>query len=251
MIEWKKTADWDRYFQIVQADDPSQHLRSIHQNNRYYDQNKPWVTHASIQNSSAVTDYGRAVVYRDVYRKPIVFDEVKYEGNLPVRWGNLTGQEMVLRFWMGLVAGTYVGHGETFLDPKDILWWSKGGVLHGESPARLAFLRKIMEDGPAEGLNPIDKWMEIGTGAQPGKYYLFYFGKEAPASWPFALFHTGVEEGMRFSVEVIDTWDMTITPIEGEFTARKSDAYFFQDKTDRVVPLPSKPYIALRVRRVN
>jgi acyl transferase domain-containing protein len=40
----------------------------------------------------------------------------------------------------GTIAGTYVGHGETYKSDDQILWWSKGGVLKGQIPARLAFL---------------------------------------------------------------------------------------------------------------
>ncbi len=35
---------------------------------------------------------------------------------------------MVRRFWETAVRGGYCGHGETYLHPEDILWWSKGGV---------------------------------------------------------------------------------------------------------------------------
>jgi hypothetical protein len=191
------------------------------------------------------------MLLRDVYRKPVVFDEVKYEGNIPHRWGNISGEDLVLRFWMGYVAGTYVGHGETFLSPDDVLWWSKGGVLKGQSSARLAFLRKIMEDGPADGLNPIDKWMEIGTGAQPGRYYVLYFGKEPRPSWKFELFRTGLTDGMKFKVDVIDTWGMTITPVNEVFELKRRDVYTFEDKDRREVALPGKPYMALRIRRVE
>jgi hypothetical protein len=249
LLESKQTADWDRFFQIIQASDPSQHLRSIHQDKLYYNHNQPWVTHASIQNSAAVLEYGRAMIYRDVYRKPIVFDEVKYEGDIPARWGNISAEDMVLRFWTGTVVGTYVGHGETFLDPHDILWWSKGGMLHGESPARIAFLKKIVEEGPAGGISPVDKWEEIGIGGQPGEYYLVYFGNDARPSWKFELFRTGLADGMKFAVEVIDTWNMTVTPVDGVFETKKRDAYFFDDKDHRSVPLPARPYLALRIRR--
>ena len=86
-----------------------------------------------------------------MYRKPIVFDEVKYEGDIEQRWGNLSAEEMVHRFWQGTIAGTYVGHGETYQHPDDMLWWAKGGMLRGKSPARIAFLRKVLEDGPPTG----------------------------------------------------------------------------------------------------
>ncbi|HOK94969.1 MAG TPA: DUF5605 domain-containing protein [Anaerohalosphaeraceae bacterium] len=247
----KRPSDWDRFFQIVQSKDPYQHLRSIHNGTLLYSHCKPWVTHVSIQNGAAVADFGRAELYRDVYNKPIVFDEVKYEGNIPNRWGRLTAEEMVLRFWMGLIAGTYVGHGETILDPNDVLWWSKGGVLKGQSPPRLAFLRTIVQDGPADGFEPIDKWQDYPFAGKRGEYYLGYFGRQRPTVWPFELHKAGLAEGMRFRVEVIDTWNMTITPVDGVFTVCKKDNYYFADTQARSVALPGRPYMAVRIRRVR
>lgn len=249
-IVGKTEADWDRFFQIVQHDDPYGHLRSIHNGSRIYNHNQPWVTHVSIQNGSAVEDVGRAELFRDIYRKPIVFDEVKYEGDIPSRWGTLSAEEMVFRFWNGVIAGTYVGHGETYLHPADdVLWWSKGGVLHGQSPARLAFLRKVMEDGPPDGIEPIDKWQDSQCGGKAGEYYLVYFGKARPAAWPFELRKAGLQEGMKFQVEILDTWAMTITPVPGIFVTKKKDNYVLEDAEKRTVALPGKPYLALRIRR--
>ncbi|MCS7032603.1 MAG: DUF5060 domain-containing protein, partial [Phycisphaerae bacterium] len=162
-MKTKTPADWDRYFQILLESDPYGHLRSIHNGRRIYDHNKPWVTHASIQNGSAVEDFGRAVLYRDVYNKPIVLDEVKYEGNIPQRWGDISAEEMVHRFWQGTIAGTYVGHGETYRHPDNVIWWARGGRLHGQSPPRIAFLRRILEESPPEGIDPIDKWQDVRT----------------------------------------------------------------------------------------
>jgi hypothetical protein len=247
----KTPTDWDRFFGIVQSTDPYGRLRSIHNGTLLYNHTQPWVTHASIQNGSAVEDFGRAILYRDVYRKPIVFDEVKYEGNLPQRWGNLSAEELVLGFWEGTIAGTYVGHGETYLDANDVIWWSKGGLLHGQSPPRLAFLRRILEEGPPEGLEPIDKWQNYPFAGKPGEYYLGYFGRQTPAVWPFELHKKELSDGMKFMVEVIDTWNMTIAPVEGVFEVKKKDGYIFADKDDRSVPLPGRPYMALRIRRVQ
>jgi hypothetical protein len=246
----KRDSDWDRFGEIVQKADPFDHLRSIHNGTRIYDHNKPWVTHASIQNGSAVEESGRAELYRDVYRKPIVYDEVKYEGNSAARWGNLSGREMVHRFWSGTVAGTYVGHSETFDSLGADSWLAYGGRLRGESPPRLAFLKRILEDGPADGIDPIDKWQDPTAAGKPGEYYLIYLGRDAPKSWTFQLYRDGVEEGMRFRAEVIDTWEMTITPVAGEFVAKKKDAYHFVDARNRAIALPGKPGMALRLRRV-
>lgn len=245
----KRESDWDRFFQIVEATDPYHRLRSIHNGTLLYNHTQPWVTHASIQNGSATEDAGRAILYRDVYRKPIVFDEVKYEGNIPRRWGQLSAEEMVRAFWEGTIAGTYVGHGETYAHPGDILWWSKGGVLHGESPSRLAFLRQILEDGPPEGIEPIDKWQNARMGGRAGDYYLVYFGAERPTSWPFRLYREKLEEGMVFEAEILDTWNRTITPVEGTFTLRKDGDYSYADREARAIRLPGRPWIALRLRR--
>ncbi len=247
----KRESDWDRFFQIVAATDPYGHLRSVHNGTYLYNHTHPWVTHASIQNGSAVEDAGRAVLYRDVYRKPVVFDEVVYEGNIPRRWGNLSAEEMVHRFWEGAVAGTYVGHGETYLHPQDVLWWSKGGALHGQSPARLAFLRQVLEDSPAEGIEPFDKWQDLRMGGKAGEYYLLYFGKEQPVSWLFELPKPNLEDGMLFTAEILDTWNRTVTPVEDTFIVRKKDNYFFADAHGRSLALPGRPWMAARIRRVQ
>lgn len=245
----KQMPEWDRYFEIVQARDPYQHLRSIHNAMVLYNHSKPWVTHVSVQSGAIAEDFERAVLLRDVYMKPVVYDEVKYEGNIERRWGQLSAQEMVLRFWTGTIAGTYVGHSEIFKDPDDMSWLGKGGALRGESPARLAFLRQILSASPAEGLEPIDKWQEYPFAGKPGAYYLGYFGRQAPVSWPFALAKPGLKDGMRFTAEVIDTWNMSITPVPGVFELRRQDNYSFADKDGRSIALPGRPYMALRIKK--
>lgn len=241
---------WDHYLQLIQQADPYGHLRSIHNGAIVYNHTQPWVTHASIQCGAAVEEPGRAELFRSAFRKPIVYDEVKYEGNIERRWGQLDGRELVHRFWSGVVAGTYVSHGECLRTDVDITWLAHGGQLRGESPARIAFLRQILEAGPAEGIDPIDKWQHpAGLGGQPGRYYLLYLGREAPTAWPFELYKNGLAEGMQFRVEVIDPWAMTVTPVEGVFTVKRKDGYHFVDAQQRSVPLPGKPGLALRILR--
>ncbi|MRW88580.1 DUF5060 domain-containing protein [Duganella sp. FT80W] len=250
LVKSKTMAEWDRYFQIVRASDPYHHLRSIHNAFVFYNHNQPWVTHVSVQSGAIAKDPERAVLLRDVYNKPVVYDEVKYEGNFRQRWGQLKPEEMVLRFWQGAIAGTYVGHSESYTDPQDLVWLARGGVLRGDSPARLAFFRKILSDSPAEGLNPIDKWQDYPFAGKHGEYYLGYFGTATPTAWPFALFRTGLKDGLRFKVEVIDTWNMTVTPVDGIFEIRKRDDYTYVDKDQRSITLPGRPYMALRIVRV-
>ena len=228
LVKTKTMLDWDRFFRIVQESDPYSYLRSIHNSGPMYDHSKPWVTHVSVQSS----DLDKAGEWLSQYRKPVVFDEMKYEGNIPKRWGNISAQEMTRRFWLATVAGAYAGHGETYLGPNDVLWWSKGGILHGESPARIAFLRKILEEGPG-GLNPTADRYYPNAGIE-GEYYLYYFDINGPAEYELKL-----PPGGSYRAEIIDPWNMTITPVAGTF----------QDKTK--IALPGKPYMALRLRKVN
>ena len=215
----------------MQERDPYQHLRSIHNCRGFYDHGKPWVTHQSIQHS----DLARVPEWRATYRKPVVVDECRYEGNIENMWGNITAQEMVNRFWLGTVGGGYVGHGETYLHPAEILWWSKGGVLHGESPARIAFLRNLLEANVTGGLNPLTLINpRAREGANQGEeYYLYYFGSSQPARFQIML-----AEDKRYKLDIIDAWEMTITPVEGTYSGT-----FLLD-------LPGKPYIAVQARLV-
>jgi hypothetical protein len=226
----KSMADWDRFFRIVQEHDPYGHLRSIHNCFAFYDHSKPWVTHQSIQHGNLELTR----VWREQGRKPVV-DECGYEGNIWPSWGNLMAQELVHRFWLGTARGGYVGHGETYEYPEDILWWSKGGILHGESTPRLAFLRGILEDGPAAGLDPIsDVPGMFPYAGQPRAYYLTYFGVHQPAQMVF-----DVPDGEQYTAEVVDTWAMTVTRLD-EPVVRGAP-----------MPLPGKPYQALILRRVR
>ncbi len=223
----KEDGDWDRYFRIVREEDPYQHLRGIHNGRRWYDHGKPWVTHCSVQ--AGTDDVGK---WRRQYGKPVVVDETLYEGTISEPWGNITAEEMVRRFWVGLTHGGYVGHGETYLHPDDILWWSKGGVLHGESPERIAFMRRIMEGGPERGFDPVPWWRSwkahaVGKGDD---YILLYWGVRQPGEMTLEL-------PARYRADVIDTWEMTITPVEGVLEGEVT------------VPLPGRPYIALRLRK--
>jgi hypothetical protein len=253
----KQESDWDRMIDVVTDADPYDRLTSIHNGTRLYNHTNPRLTHASIQNGSAAEEAGRAIIYRDTYRKPVVFDEIKYEGNIPLRWGNLSGEEMAHRFWECIIAGTYPGHGECYLHPKDILWWAKGGKLHGSSPERIAFLAEILKDGP-DYVETIDKWQVPNVGGKPGEYYLVYFGKESPREWKFQLPRrkrdapSELEGGMKFHVDVINTWDMTINPIDEPFTIRepKDGEYTVYDVDDRTITLPDDPWLALRITRV-
>jgi hypothetical protein len=247
----KTRDDWTRMIGVVHNADPYGKLLGIHNGWELYDHNHPYLTHASIQNGAAAEDAGRAAMYRDVYPKPVLLDEVKYEGDIPLRWGNLSAEEMVHRFWEGTIAGCYVTHGECYLADDDVLWWAKGGVLKGESPKRIAFLKEVLDASPAKGLNQIDKWQDPTIAGQPGEYYLVYLGEQTPDSWEFSLPKHELADGIRFKVEVLDTWNMTVTPVEGDFVTKQHSQYLFKDEAGRSVELPGKPWMALRITRVE
>lgn len=136
--------DWEAFAKFIKAHDPYGHLLSNHNCFGYWDFSMPEITHCSIQdiNVNEVPELQRK------YHKPVVFDECRYEGNIIHSWGNLSAKEMTHRFWTSVVYGGYCTHGETYYSDDDVLWWSRGGVLKGESPQRIAFLRDIIESLP-------------------------------------------------------------------------------------------------------
>lgn len=252
LIKTKRIDDWDHLFQVLIAADPHDRLRSIHHIHTYYDNRKPWITHASIQNGAAVLDDIRAALHRDFALKPVIFDEVVYEGNLDKRWGQLTGEQMVERFWWGLIGGTYVGHSETFDDARnaDHSWLGQGGRLRGTSAPRLAFLRKIMEEGPAPGLDPIQPNWNYHLAGKPHEYYLKYFGAASPGEWRVQLPARDRDPKHSYRADIIDTWNMTITPVPGVFAMRQLNEYDVHDPARPAIALPGKPWIAVRMVKV-
>ncbi|HRY50559.1 MAG TPA: DUF5060 domain-containing protein [Candidatus Paceibacterota bacterium] len=230
----KQWEDWDRFFEILQKEDPHQRLRGIHNGSKWYDHTKGWVTHASLQTS----DMNAGFRFRNQYQKPIIYDECRYEGNIPQGWGNLTPREMTQKFWLGTLSGCYVGHGETYKHPEDILWWAKGGVLHGESPQRIQWLKDLMAQAP-----PFHELRPLGDGkgrfvlAKPETFYLVYCANTRSQAIELA--------GARpYKVDLIDPWAMTITPAG---TARPGTYTLMPPSSDRVFRLtPYAPGEALR-----
>ena len=223
--------------------DPYDHLRSIHNCRGFYDHGKPWVTHCSIQHH----DLSQVPDWLQRYGKPVVIDECGYEGDIHMIWGDLSPEEMVHRFWIGFVQGGYVGHGETYVNDREELWWSKGGELVGQSPARIAFLRGIFEDAPvlypgksADGertdlidtIIPEGPWNCRAIGYHEDDYFIFYFGNHQPR---FRYFNLPQEFSYR--VDIIDTWNMTIDCF--------SDAASGAIK----VPMPARRYMAIRIQK--
>ena len=225
MLEFKPIECWDNFLKILASEDPYNHLRSIHNGDvtMNYDQSKPEVTHVCIQNFAV----RNVVEWRNQYQKPIVNDELEYEGNAPYPWGAISAEEQVHRFWIMVANGGYAGHGETYFDESDELWWGKGGVLRGESWKRFGFLRQIIENAPPGGLSP-----QLGAenslfpgrngrhfrhkyaGGLNGDYHLIYLGDYRHKIMLLPL------QDNDYQIDIIDTWEMTITPYESLQTGR-------------------------------
>jgi hypothetical protein len=249
-VRTRKMGEWDSFGRAIAKSDPYKKLCSIHNGQLMYNNRQPWITHASIQNGSAVADFGRARIYRDCFRKPVIYDEVCYEGNLKVRWGNLSGEEMTHRCWQGYIAGTYVGHSESWRKgaKRDSSWLGAGGLLEGKSWRRIAFLRRLMEQGPAEGIGPTGDDLRIG--GKNGSYYIVYCGWQKPGKWKVEL-PRGLDDGARCKIDIIDTWNMKITAVKGTIALKKKGRYQVIGAKGEVVKLPKRPFMALRIRIVD
>ena len=167
----------------------------------------------------------------------MVLDEIAYEGNIDQGWGNISGQELVRRFWEASLRGGYATHGETYDDPSGILWWSHGGELHGESPERIKFLHQILTETPGVGLKRMaGSWDELASTVDrmgDSGYYIYYYGFFRPCRRKFNF-----PENRHFRAEVIDTWNMTVTSV-GEYSGSFT------------IELPGREYMAVRLVEIR
>jgi hypothetical protein len=241
LMKSKTKQDFDRLIHLVEQIDPYQHLRSVHYSKVMYDYASAAVTHASLQ----TYDFDSGAKWAHEWNKPVVYDEVQYEGNIFSRWGNLSGEEMTRRFWLGTVAGCYVTHGETYLDPHlpadeaatQKIWWSHGGKLVGSSPQRIAFLRKLVEESTIRGFDGTENPYYLNAVSQQrGKKIpdaiLYYLDYHQPVEYTFPL-----GEG-QYKADLIDPWAMTIEPVPETHTGKAR------------IQLKAKPYQAVRFRLV-
>ncbi|MDO5336639.1 MAG: DUF4038 domain-containing protein [Eubacteriales bacterium] len=232
-----KMEDWYEIEEMITANDPYHHLLSNHNGVKIYDFSRPAITHCSLQTNAM----HKAEDWWKQYKKPVIFDECCYEGNIEHEWGSISAFEMVNRFWKACVQGAFATHGETYYSEDEVLWWAKGGRLHGESSERIAFLKNIMYslEGPLEswGEPLYDEFFNITEKADPdgeggffkvfgsltveeaenlkwknaaytGHYknniYIKYFGSQCPAIAAIRL-----PKEHSYKVEVIDVWEMT------------------------------------------
>ena len=117
-----------------------------------------------------------------------------------------------------MTAGGFVGHGECFpeQDPDGRAWISRGGRLHGEIPSRIAFLRRLWEESADDEF--------------------VYFGDRRHRHRDVTL----PGDGGPWAVDLIDTWNMTVTPLPGG-----------PHSGPVRVPLDHRPDLALRIRKAT
>ena len=228
LLRSKSMKDWDRFFRIIVESDPHSRLRSIHYSRVLYDYTKPWCTHASLQ----TYDFDKSAERLAAWDKPVIYDEIQYEGNIARRWGNLSPEEMTHRFWRAIINGVYATHGETYISSDGSPVWSDAGELHGTSPARLAFLHDLLKKTGTTGLYPAEK-PYYTYAANPGQLYLWFFDYHQAAEYEFPL-----PDKAQFKATLIDPFAMTSTPVSGTFSGKSN------------LKLPGKPYRAVLFEKV-
>lgn len=258
LVKTKTREDWKVLTRAVVAADPYRHLCSIHGGTAvYFDYWMDEFTHVSIQDEGPVFSSTASATLRQIYRKPIICDEIGYEGNIRERWARLSPQQMTYFVTNGLLGGIYVTHGECYRDPadKEFVYWSDGGELKGESWRRIAFLRQILEEAPNAPMMADISRDEVTSTCGEG-YYLVNLGKQIHSSWRFNLPRSNgpyprPKTGTKYKVEIINLWEMTITEYPEFFEATEVIDYRVYDKQHRDVRLPDMPYLLLRITKVE
>ena len=96
-----------------------------------------------------------------------------------------------------------------------------------------------------------DKWQVTNLVGRKGEYYLFYLGREAPREWAVELPRAGQDAPLSLRAEIIDTWNMTITPVDGTFLVKPSGRYTLTPDDRPKIKLSGKPYLAIRLRKAT
>jgi len=269
----KSMEDWHAIDTFISENDPWGHLLSNHNCFQRYDFTRETITHCSIQTKAIQ----RVREWRKTYRKPVCIDECCYEGNIIHPWGSISATEMTYRFWRTVAQGGYCTHGETFYSDDEILWWARGGKLKGESPARIGFLRELVESlpGPIEPLEggllglsnlPVDDRNSMMAQLTPEfrtfvearlrmsdvesqiydmmeDEYAGHVGEEAYLTFfdlrTCAKAVMNLPEDHRYQVELIDVMEMTRTLLPGEYSGK--------DEID----MPGKEGMALLATRID
>lgn len=209
-------------------------MLGIHQCLKHYDHRDKNLTHCSLQRTGMYVSTELTGEMQARYKKPVVWDEINYEGDIKPTFGNCTPQELVRHFWEAAVRAGFAGHGETYTDPDNILWWAKGGRLHGESPARIRFLKEIMADYGNPRLTCCQSGEQLPVGMEEDELFVWYFGSTQSAAQDIVL-----PSRHGYQIEIVDTWSMERRILDGEYQGVCE------------VPLEGKPYMVVFARKIR
>ena len=247
-VWWAMANEWDLFADktiddfeynatILVKNDPYNHLRSIHNCRKVYDHHKEWITHVSYQRIDLYKTVEVTGALREEYLNRLFWMKSDMKATFSLAGEILPGEEEVRRFWETALRGGYPGHGETYLNEQNILWWAHGGTLHDESHLRFPLLKKIMEEVPGNEIAPLDnEWdstcaiSEEDRDVAVKRQYIFYYGFQRPGYRDFFI-----DDSTDYDVDVIDTWNMTVQSAgvhHGRFR----------------ITLPSRQYMAVRLR---
>jgi hypothetical protein len=84
----------------------------------------------------------------------------------------------------------------------------------------------LIDNGDPENLNT-----NLHIFSRGGEYYLAYVAEKGQK------IQINLPGDRRYTADLIDTWNMKITPLEGEYTGSSE------------FTLPDQPYMALRIRK--
>jgi hypothetical protein len=239
--------DWKKLGTMVSEIDPYNHLLGIHNCcMAFYDNSEPWITHSILQDITLqrLTPVMRNNAWLELdarkIGKPVVVDEYGYEGNNGMTWGSFSAREMVDMHWAITLAGAYASHGESYSGGG-----SATGEFTGDSPVRLGFLKKIMEDAPYREMEPAPDIASVDSPtfsvlSKRGAYHLIMFWPpRQTADWNLGFFGPAtpskplppkprgegalssaspgdvefkIGEGV-FRVDLIDPWAMKVTTL--------------------------------------
>ncbi|MFD2114978.1 DUF5605 domain-containing protein [Paenibacillus yanchengensis] len=212
----------------IKENDYGHHLLTVHGVTNAYNWGLPTLTHISLKDE----DIKKASDFTLQYEKPVVLEHCGREGNGATPDDALLAEEMTYHIWEAIMRGGFASHGESMLQADGTTWSVHGGLLVGDSIARLTFLQKIISEAPHD-VSYSRLRHDASTLEERGHYYLQYFGPHRFSSRAFMM-----PEG-KYEVDIIDTWNMTITTLEQAFEGRFD------------ITLLGELYYALRLRKVG
>ena len=184
--------------------DAFDHLRSIHYCFHQYEYGRGWCTHAGVQDSRLQLGAN----WRADWRKPVVFDECRYEGNIASRWGNHLRRrhDAPLLAWPPRRAATAATR-ETYLDRATTF---SGGPTAAcstapappKSPSSANCLKRPSPSVPAPSASPTSATTPMAARRPNGSVVFYYFDEQQPGEGTFPL-----PEGNTYTAEYIDTVD--------------------------------------------